>query len=116
MALIEPDALVKAAMEAVGTSSPTELARAVGLTGYSDPRNITRWIEGENAPGYEATLLLLRAAGMLNLEAPAPPSTAPSGSDAILEAVRALDRKLDVEVIPKLDNLATGRREGAHTP
>lgn len=94
-------------MKGVGVESPTDLARAIGLTDYSAPRNITRWLDGENAPGYEATILLLRAAGYLRDEALPSSPTAP---DATLEAVQALDRRLDTDVIPRLDALAQGER------
>lgn len=96
-------------MERTGTDSPTELARALRMTGYTAPRNITRWLNADSAPDFDSTLTLLAAAGMLNLDSPIPP--APLGDAELLRELRALDRKLDTEVIPRLDRLGEERRQ-----
>jgi transcriptional regulator with XRE-family HTH domain len=62
--LLAPE-LVRLAMEATGSRTLSDLARALGLTSYAAPRNIRRWIEGETNPDYDATLRLLEAAGLL---------------------------------------------------
>lgn len=101
-------------MEASGATTPTELARAIGMTGYSAPQRAKRWIDGSNEPDFEGTVLLLAAAGMLNIENPT--LVVEGSSDAaVLREIRALDRRLDVDVLPRLDRLADERRDRARS-
>lgn len=97
MALTAPD-LVRAAMAATRADSPTALARALRMTSYSAPRNIKRWLNGIAQPDYEATLLLVRAAGLLSTELR--PVDEGDGDE---DALRALDQKLDDVVVPRLE-------------
>jgi hypothetical protein len=80
------------------------------MTGYTAPRNITRWLNGDSSPDYESTMSLLAAAGMLDLEATQPPTDA----NATLDAVTNLDRRLDTDVIPRLEQIADELRRGDH--
>jgi hypothetical protein len=88
--------LVRAAMTATGSSSPTELARAIGLQGYSSPRNIKRWLDGENDPDFHATLQLLEAAGML---------AAPGEVESSSRPGRALDDERLADALEQLADL-----------
>jgi transcriptional regulator with XRE-family HTH domain len=98
-------------MERTGKATPTELARALRMTGYTAPRNITRWLNGDSSPDYDSTLALLAAAGMLNLDAPAPEVGEADANAQLLRELRALDRKIDTVVVPRLDELADERRQ-----
>jgi hypothetical protein len=100
--------LVRIVMEKTGARTPTELARTLRLTGYTAPRKITRWLNGDSAPDFENTIALLEAAGMLRLEGGEPVR---GGDSEVLAELRALDRKLDTVVVPKLDQLAEARRQ-----
>lgn len=80
------------------------------MSGYTAPRKITRWLNGDSSPDFENTLALLSAAGLLNLDAPVREATS-SGKEPTLAAIEALDRRLDTEVIPKLDNIADAQRQ-----
>lgn len=57
--------LVRLAMERTGAAGPTELADRIGMTERRAPEKISRWLAGTHEPSYEATLLLLDAAGWL---------------------------------------------------
>ena len=61
--------LVRAVMEELGVEGPTALARELGMTDYGAPRKIRDWLDGKFSPNYEATVLMLERAGLLDLEA-----------------------------------------------
>jgi hypothetical protein len=85
---IEAPELVRAAMTATGTATPTQLARALRMPSYSAPRNISRWLESVSKPDYDSTLLLLQAAGYLTIPA-ARPAAAEAAGEARAEAAAA---------------------------
>lgn len=101
-------------MEIVGAATPRELAAALGMTKIDDERRVRAWVNGDSAPNFYGTMKLLEEARLIK-DTPGSRPVEPAGRDPILEAVQALDRKLDVEVIPKLDDIATQRREGSRT-
>jgi len=110
---IEPPDLVRAAMAATGTETATDLARTLRMTSYSAPRNIKRWLDGVAQPDFEATLLLLDAAGLLAstpAAAKASRLTSPELAD-VLREIRALDNKIDVAITPRLDTMESELRE-----
>lgn len=85
--LVTAPELVTRAKERLGVKTDTDLARALGLKDYAAPQRIRRWRLGQNEPDYEATLLLLEAAGLLNEEAA--PHTAPLVIDSEMAAQMA---------------------------
>lgn len=78
-----------------GDVSPTELAKAVGLTGMHAPQSARRWLRGRNGPAYEGTIALLDAAGFITptgrafLELPARPGE--READMLREAKESAD-------------------------
>ena len=48
---------------------PTALARELGMSDYGAPRKIRDWVDDKFSPNYEATMLMLERAGLLDLEA-----------------------------------------------
>ncbi|MCY4086205.1 MAG: hypothetical protein OXG37_04790 [Actinomycetia bacterium] len=63
------DELVRLVMEELGVEGPTALARELGMSDYGAPRKIRDWLDGKFSPNYEATVLMLERAGLLDLEA-----------------------------------------------
>lgn len=53
-------------MTATEAKGPADFARKLGLTAFQSDKTVSRWLKGENAPGYESTLELMRLAGWLN--------------------------------------------------
>lgn len=103
---LEAPELVRLAMTATGSTTPTELARALRMSNYTAPRNIKRWLDGESQPEFDATLVLLGAAGLLRPVDDAQPEPAAAGDlEPVLRAVRALDRKIDTSLTPRFDRL-----------
>lgn len=62
---MEASQLVRLVMERMKVETAGQVAAGLGLRGYGAPKKVSRWLSGENEPDYEATLLLLRAAGLL---------------------------------------------------
>lgn len=94
-----PD-LVRFVMQKTGLEKPSEIAKMLGLTSYSSPQRVTRWIAGENEPDFDATLALLAAAGWLNEEA----------LRAGLQAQRAEDAKASAQEAEESARRAASRR------
>jgi len=110
---LPPKQFVALVAEALKSESPTDLAKAIKLGGYNAPQRVRRWMDGDHAPDYEGTMLMLEAAGMLNLEHPSP-SEPPAGGrddDQLLAEVRGLDRKIDTEVSARLERIEGELRE-----
>jgi len=82
---------VRAVMRQLGCDGPTDLANRLSL-GVNSPRRIKRWLDGENEPDYEATMLMLEAAGWLNMAADAQEAAAssPDHLEQIAGAVKAI--------------------------
>lgn len=85
---MEPADLVAAAEKALGVSGDTALAVALGFTDHHAPSRIARWRKGDAKPNYDATLTLLRAAGMLSLSA-GRPRAAEKETDGLLGELEA---------------------------
>ena len=113
--MIEPPELVKRAMDATGSSTPTELARALKMTAYSAPRNIQRWLDGVSSPEYESTLQPLEAAGLLGQNSTPVPLRRALDQRELATAIHEI-----ADVLDRLRNLvgeqehpqAPGRRNG----
>lgn len=87
---VEAEALMELLVKKLGTDSPAELAKALGLDPYRDGKTIDRWLKGQAKPKYDNTILLLRAVGMLREK---PPRTVPS--DDLARAEPLLQRAQD---------------------
>lgn len=81
--------------KALGVSTPTELAKAIKLEGYNSPQRVRRWMEGNNAPDYEGTMLMLEATGWLKIPK----------SRAAIRHGRALDERELVSAIDEITNV-----------
>src|SRR5512139_570784 len=53
----------------LGQTGPTDLARLVKLEGQHAPKRAERWLSGAARPNFEAALLMLDSAGLLQAEA-----------------------------------------------
>lgn len=73
--------LTQLAMTTFGYTKPAELAGRLGLTAYTSPRRVKRWIDGDADPDYAAAMALLEELGMLR---------APRGAKAASEASSAV--------------------------
>ena len=67
--IIAASELVRLAMERLECETPGELARKLGLQPYDSPKRVRRWLDGETAPDYEATMTILDRIGALSLHA-----------------------------------------------
>ena len=72
--------LIRLAMQGAGIEigdpyAPSKLARALDLGKYSSPQRIRRWLAGTSKPNYDATLALLRLAGLLGPSGSVPRKT-----------------------------------------
>lgn len=117
--------LVELAMRRLGIDQNedqnAELARHLGLTGYNAPQKVRRWRKGDNEPDYKATLLLLKAAGLLAPETGAvkaleaggleeiPAADLPELAVAEAEALVRILRRLAAHMLPQSDGRAEGR-------
>lgn len=72
---LPPKEFVTRVKETLGVESPTEFAKAIRLGGYNAPQRARRWLEGDHAPDYEATMLMLEAVGWIAI-----PTTNGAGS------------------------------------
>lgn len=61
---IRADELVRAVMDQLKASGPTELAVKLDLP-HAGPKRIGRWLKGANEPDFEGTIALLLAAGWI---------------------------------------------------
>lgn len=105
--------LVTLVMQLTGATTPTELAREIGMQGYSAPQRVKRWLDGTNEPDFEGTLLLLDAAGLLATET-SPRERQQNGNreEELLEEIRAVDRKLDqLDIAGRLTSIEELLRE-----
>jgi hypothetical protein len=69
--MVEPMELIRLAMEGAqiepdDSHASSKLSRALDLGAYSSPGRVRRWREGSSRPNYDATLALLRLAGLLD--------------------------------------------------
>ena len=112
MPLEAPD-LVRAAMVATSSATPTDLARNLKMSSYSAPRNVKRWLDGETQPDYESTLLLIGAAGLLHPESGEPRASrlAETTLADVVSEIAALDRKIDVTLAQRLESLEAAVRD-----
>lgn len=60
--------LAKLALRKLGTPTPTEFARRLGLEGDSRADRVTRWLKGTSDPNYEGTMAMLMAVEFLTPE------------------------------------------------
>lgn len=67
-----------------------KLAEQLGLTKYSSPQRVRRWIAGENEPDYELTIKLLDLVGAIKWEALGP--RAAREAEAVRKGREAADR------------------------
>lgn len=63
--------LVRHVMTHVGADNPTELSKLLGgeWTGRDQQRKLYKWHAGQQAPNFAATIVLLRAGGLLREDA-----------------------------------------------
>lgn len=67
MAIPTPEEFIELVTSKLGVTKPGDVARALGLTDYGAPQRVARWMKGRNGPNYEGTMLMLDAAGWLNI-------------------------------------------------
>lgn len=79
---------------ALKVETPTELAKAIKLGGYNAPQRARRWMDGDHAPDYEGTMLMLEATGWLQIAESSP-----------TRRVRALDERELVAAIDEVTNV-----------
>ena len=58
-------------MRRLELTRPSELARALGMTGYDAPRTVRRWLQDINGPQYEYMMMMLEKAGWIGADAEA---------------------------------------------
>jgi hypothetical protein len=63
---IRGDQFVRAVMRKLGARGPKDLARKAQLDPWYVDKRIRNWLQGRNEPNFEATILLLQAAGWLD--------------------------------------------------
>ena len=99
------------AMNRCGFKKPGELAKRLGLGAYSSPRRISRWLDGETRPNYEATMAMLDLLGAINWDVLAQPA-----SPTAIRAAVATSKRRTKELERLLDGPSEPRSADPGTP